>query len=342
MREAGLRRIVVGGESAGSRLDSWVAARTGISRSRVARLVREGQVLVNGVSRRKSEPVSEGDTVEIRLPEPRPSTLVAEAIPLSVAYEDEHLLVVDKAAGMVVHPAPGHPSGTLVNALLHHVGKLPLSGGERRPGIVHRLDRDTSGLLVVAKDVGTHGTLSEALRARRIRRIYLAASWGRLAVRHRRVEAPIGRDAGDRKRMAVRASGRRAVTRIRVRETWAAAELLDVALETGRTHQIRVHLSHIGHPVVGDAVYGAGRERGVDGPARGWARDLARRCPRQFLHAAKLGFDHPVTGEPMRFRSPLPPDLLAVASWARGDAPDASGGPTSQGSGRAVRAAGGA
>ena len=340
MREAGRRRIVVDGESAGSRLDSWVAARTGISRSRAARLVLEGRVLVNGVSRRKSEPVSEGDTVEVRLPGPRPSTLAAEPIPLNVVYEDEYLLVVDKAAGMVVHPAPGHPSGTLVNALLHHVGKLPPSGGDGRPGIVHRLDRDTSGLLVVARDVGTHGMLSEALRARRIRRIYLAASWGHLATRHRRVDAPIGRDAGDRKRMAVRASGRRAVTRIRVRESWRAAELLDVALETGRTHQIRVHLSHIGHPVVGDSVYGPGRERGMDGPARGWARELAGRCSRQFLHAARLGFDHPVTGEPMRFRSPLPPDLRAVAAWARGEAPDAPGEPQ-PGSGRAAPAAGG-
>ncbi len=335
MTDAGRRCIVVDGEGAGSRLDSWVAARTGISRSRAARLVLEGRVLVNGAARRKSEPVSEGDTVEVGLPEPRPSTLAAEPIPLNVVYEDDYLLVVDKAAGMVVHPAPGHRSGTLVNALLHHLGKLPPTGGDRRPGIVHRLDRDTSGLLVVARDVGTHSALSEALRARRIRRIYLAASWGHLPMRHMRVDAPVGRDAKDRKRMAVRASGRRAVTRIRVRESWTAAELLDVALETGRTHQIRVHLSHIGHPVVGDAAYGPGRERGMDGPARGWARELARRCPRQFLHAARLGFDHPVTGEPMRFRSPLPPDLRAVAAWARGEP---SGEPM-PGSGRAAPAA---
>ncbi len=327
MMERGRRCIVVDGESAGSRLDSWVAARLALSRSRSVRLIEEGRVLVNGVSRRKSEPVSEGDRIEVELPEPRAPTLEAEPIPLEIVYEDEYLLVVDKVAGMVVHPAPGHRSGTMVNALLHHVRALPASGGALRPGIVHRLDRYTSGLLVVAKHETTHRELSEALKARRIRRVYLAASWGHLTRRHLRVDEPIGRDPRDRKKMAVRESGRRAVTRIRVRESWRAAELLDVALETGRTHQIRVHLAHIGHPVVGDADYGAGRERGVGGPRRAWARELAERCPRQFLHAARLRFDHPVTGEPMGFHSRLPPDLATVAAWARGEEANGDGEP---------------
>ena len=325
--EHGRRCIVVDGEGAGSRLDSWVAARLALSRSRSARLIEEGCVLVNGAPRRKSESVSDGDRIEVELPELRAPSLEAEPIPLAIVYEDEYLLVVDKVAGMVVHPAPGHRSGTMVNALLHHVGALPRSGGALRPGIVHRLDRNTSGLLVVAKHERTHRELSEALRARRIRRVYLAASWGQFTRRHLSVDEPIGRDARQRKKMAVRESGRPAVTRIRVRESWRAAELLDVALETGRTHQIRVHLAHIGHPVVGDADYGAGRERGVGGPRRAWARELAARCARQFLHATRLGFDHPVTGEPMRFHSPLPPDLETVAAWARGEEATGDGQP---------------
>ena len=327
MTEPGRRSTVVDGEGAGSRLDSWVAAQLALSRSRAARLIEEGRVLVNGAPRRKSEVVSEGDRIEVGLPEPRAPTLQAEPIPLEIVYEDEHLLVVDKEAGMVVHPAPGHRSGTMANALLHHLRAFPPSGEGLRPGIVHRLDRDTSGLLVVAKEERTHWELSEALKARRIRRVYLAASWGHLSRRHLSVDEPIGRDARDRKKMAVRESGRRAVTRIRVRESWKAAELLDVALETGRTHQIRVHLAHIGHPVVGDAVYGAGRERGMGGLGRAWARELAEKCPRQFLHAARLGFDHPATGESMRFHSPLPPDLKTVAVWALGQEPDGGGQP---------------
>jgi len=182
---------------------------------------------------------------------------------------------------------------------------------------VHRLDRDTSGLMVVTKSEAAHQALSEALKRRRVRRIYRAAVWGHLAEPTLLVDAPIGRDPGERRRMAVIESGRRAVTRARVRERWRAAELLDVGLETGRTHQIRVHLTHVGHPVVGDPVYGAGWERGMGGRDRGWARDLARKLSRQFLHAAELAFDHPRTGERLRFRSPLPPDLAEAAAWAR-------------------------
>jgi len=309
-------QLVVDEEGAGTRLDSWLAAHTPLSRTRIAALVREGGVSLNGERPRKAEVVQAGDRIEVDLPEPKPSTVEAEDLPLEILYEDSHLLVVNKAAGMVVHPAPGHWSGTLVNALLHHVKDLSGIGGTLRPGIVHRLDRDTSGLLVVAKNDAAHQTLSAALKERQIRRLYIAASWGHLAESHMRIDAPIGRDPRNRLRMGVNEEGRRAVTRVRVRERWRSAELLDVALETGRTHQIRVHLAHIGHPLVGDALYGVGWERGMGSQDHGWAKALVRRTPRHFLHAARLSFEHPVSGETMTFRSDLPKDLAEAARWA--------------------------
>ncbi len=318
MTESDGVHFVVPPEASGERLDRFVAERTDLSRTQVARLVEEGAVLWNGERPRKSEPLAEGDRITVQVPEPKPVEALPEPIPLEILHEDEHLLVVNKAAGMVVHPAPGNYTGTLVNALLHHVTDLSGIGGALRPGIVHRLDRDTSGLLVVAKSDAAHRTLSAALKRREIRRLYQATAWGHLDEPHLKVDAPIGRDANDRKRMAVRRDGRRAVTHIRIRERWPAAELLDVGLETGRTHQIRVHLAHLGHPVVGDSLYGAGWERGMDGPVRGWARELARRVPRQFLHASRLAFQHPATGKTMRFEAPLPDDLATAAAWARG------------------------
>jgi 23S rRNA pseudouridine1911/1915/1917 synthase len=300
-----------------ARLDRFVAERLGLSRARVQRLVEDGHVTVDGSAARKSDRVAAGSRISVEIPAAVPVDIGPEDLPLDVVYEDRSVVVVNKAAGMVVHPAPGHRSGTLVNALLHHVRDLSGVGGRLRPGIVHRLDRDTSGLLVVAKDDQAHLALSDALRRRRVRRIYQAACWGHLPESPMTVDAPIGRDPRNRQQMAVVASGRRALTRARVRERWRRADLLDVALQTGRTHQIRVHLAHVGHPVVGDQVYGAGWERGMGGPDLRWARELARRTPRHFLHAAELAFDHPVTGEPMRFRAPLPPDLADVAAWAR-------------------------
>jgi 23S rRNA pseudouridine1911/1915/1917 synthase len=255
--------------------------------------------------------------VDVAVPPPEAVDIEREDLPISIVYQDEALLVVDKAAGMVVHPAPGHRSGTLVNALLWHVPDLAGVGGRRRPGIVHRLDRDTSGLLVVARTDEAHQGLSEALKARRVKRLYKAAAWGHLSEERMTIDAPIGRDPNDRKRMAVTAGGRRAVTRVRVRERWQSADLLDVALQTGRTHQIRVHLAHLGHPIVGDEVYGSGWERGLGGPTRRWVDELARRTQRHFLHAAELVFDHPITGERMRFRSELPPDLAQVKGRPR-------------------------
>jgi len=312
------QRLTVPEGGGGIRLDSWLAGEIELSRSRVAGLIGEGKVLLNGEVPRKGEVVQPGDRIEVTLPAPEPSHTEAEELPLDIVHEDRHLVVVNKAAGMVVHPSAGHAGGTLVNALLHHVRDLSGIGGTLRPGIVHRLDRDTSGLLVVAKDDTTHQALSLALRRREVRRIYLAAAWGHLPESHLRVQAPIGRDPRDRKRMGIIPEGRTAITHLRVRERWRSAELLDVGLETGRTHQIRVHLEHIGHPVVGDPVYGVGWYRGMGGTDRGWARELERRAGRQFLHAHILAFQHPVTGEALRFEAPLPSDLAALAEWARG------------------------
>ena len=309
-------RLTVGAEGA-DRLDRFVADRLELSRTRVQKLVADGLVTVDGREAKKSEELEPESVVEVRVPEPESVEIVAEDLPLDIVFEDDHLVVVDKAAGMVVHPAPGHRTGTMVNALLWHVSKLSGVGGRARPGIVHRLDKDTSGLLVVAKTDAAHRGLADALRARRVKRLYQAACWGHVDESPLTIEAPIGRDPNDRKRMAVVEDGRRAVTRVRVRERWLRVDLLDVALETGRTHQIRVHLAHIGHPVVGDETYGVGWERGLGGPTRRWVDELARRTPRQFLHATRLVFDHPVSGERMEIEAPLPPDLAGVAEWAR-------------------------
>jgi 23S rRNA pseudouridine1911/1915/1917 synthase len=308
--------LTAGEES--ERLDRFVAARLDLSRTRVQKLLVEGLVTVDDRPGKKSEMVEPGMVVTVRVPPAESVAIEPEDIPLDIVFEDDHLIVVNKGAGMVVHPAPGHRSGTLVNALLHHVPALEGVGGRARPGIVHRLDRDTSGLLVVAKTDRAHRVLSDALRARRVKRFYLAASWGHLSESPLVIEGPIGRDPRERKRMAVVEGGRDAMTRVEVRERWERADLLHVALKTGRTHQIRVHLAHIGHPVIGDPTYGVGWERGLGGPTRRWVDELTRRVPRQFLHAAELHFEHPESGEVVHFSAPLPEDLAGVAAWARG------------------------
>lgn len=300
----------------GQRLDTYIAGTTDLSRTRVGALLKEGHIRVDGVVPRKSHKTVVGERVTVRVPAPVAVDVVAEDLPLDIVYQDRELAVINKAAGMVVHPAPGHPRGTLVNALLHHIGDLSGIGGALRPGIVHRLDRDTSGLMVVAKSDLAHRSLSRDLKSRDVKRTYLAALWGTLPESPLVVDQPIGRDLKDRKKMAVVEDGRSAQTRFRHLEKWRAASLVEVDLRTGRTHQIRVHSAHIGHPVVGDHVYGANRDKGVSGPAQMWARELGRRAGRQFLHAHRLAFVHPATGEAVSFEAPLPADLAEVRAWA--------------------------
>jgi 23S rRNA pseudouridine1911/1915/1917 synthase len=310
-------RIVVTAADEAGRIDAFLAERLADhSRSRVSQLLGEGRVLVNGAVPRKSYRPVTGDVIEVVVPAAVSTDVAPESIPLHILHEDADLLVIDKPSGLVVHPAPGHRSGTLVNALLHHIRDLSGIGGVLRPGIVHRLDKDTSGLMLVAKNDLAHRGLSAALKQRLVRRTYIAAAWGHLAEEEIVVDAPIGRARSDRKRMAVMEGGRPSVTRLHRLERWPAADLLSVELESGRTHQIRVHLAHIGHPVVGDRTYGPKALRGISGPARAWAVELSRRVDRQFLHAAALRFDHPRTGEALRFESALPADLAAAAKWA--------------------------
>ncbi|HVD15593.1 MAG TPA: RluA family pseudouridine synthase [Actinomycetota bacterium] len=295
-------------DSAGRRLDEVLAGLAGVSRAVVARWVEDGRVLVDGRSRPKSHRLRGGETLAWDPPPAAPAGPPAPEAGLEpmVRYEDDQLLVVAKPAGLVVHPAPGHPAGTLVNALLGRAGTLSAAGGTDRPGIVHRLDRDTSGLLVVAKDDATHLALVRELAAHRIERRYLALAQGHLAAEAGRVDAPIGRHPRDRKRMAVVAGGRRAVTHWRVRERLPAADLVEASLETGRTHQIRVHLAHLRHPVAGDLTYGADPR-------------LAARLglDRPFLHAWRLALDHPADGRRIELTEPLPDDLEAALGRLR-------------------------
>jgi 23S rRNA pseudouridine1911/1915/1917 synthase len=303
-------------EAPRSRLDRHVAERLDISRSRAAALIAEGLVEVDGEAVAKSRAVKVGETVTVALPPKTPLEVGPEAIPLEILHEDDDLVVVEKPAGMVVHPAPGHPCGTLVNALLHHLGDLSSTGAPLRPGIVHRLDRDTSGLLVVARTDEAHRALAEAIAQRKVGRGYLAAAWGKLDEAEGTIDLPMGRDPRDRKRMAVVEDGRHAVTHYRRLERWSSAEYLAIRLETGRTHQVRVHLRALGHPVVGDPIYAPGWERGFVGAGGHWAEEFVRRCGRMFLHAARLVFNHPRTGERMSFTSPLPEPLRGAAQWA--------------------------
>jgi 23S rRNA pseudouridine1911/1915/1917 synthase len=301
-------------EPTGQRIDRYLADKLPLSRSQIAALIDAGRVCVADQTPKKSYVPERGDVIVVVVPPPEPMLAVAEEIPIDVVFEDEDFLVVNKPAGMVVHPAPGHPRGTLVNALLHHVGTLSAVGGARRPGIVHRLDKDTSGLIVVAKNETVHRRLAASLTRREIVRLYLAACWGHLQDETLRVEADVGRHQRDRKRMAVVPGARPAITEIERLERWRAADFLKIRLLTGRTHQIRVHLRHIGHPVVGDRQYAPGWERGLEGR---WPGELAERVKRQFLHAAELAFAHPVSGQPLRFSAPLPEDLARAAEWAR-------------------------
>lgn len=304
-------------EDVEERLDAWLAARMRQSRSQLAALITGERVTVDGAPVSKSYRPRAGDEIRVEVPPPPPVELAAEEIPVEVVYEDEHLVVVDKPHGMVVHPAPGHPTGTLVNALLGRYGELSPVGLPLRPGVVHRLDRDTSGLMIVARRAETHQALAAALARREVGRGYLAAVWGRFEPERATIDRPIGRHPKDRKRMAVIEGGRRAVTHVRRLERWPAADLLAIRLQTGRTHQIRVHVADLGHPVICDPIYGAGWERGMTGAGGQWALRFARRVERLFLHAARLSFVHPATGEELAFSSELPEPLAGALAWAR-------------------------
>jgi len=300
------------------RLDKFLADQLGLSRTQAARLVADKAVTVDGKPARASRVLTRGERVAVRFPadEP-PRTLKPAAIPLVVVYEDEYLAVIDKPAGLVVHPAPGHWDDTLVNALVAR-GTTLAGGAEGRPGVVHRLDRDTSGLMVVAKTDIAHRRLGAAIAARRVRRTYAALAWGHLDASPTVIEAPLARHPTDRKRMAVTSKGRPARTDAWVVGRFGVADLLRLELHTGRTHQIRVHLEHIGHPVVGDTIYAGGGSRRVSGAGRKEAEALERVTPRQALHAAGLAFRHPVTGAAMELRAEWPADLRESLRLAAG------------------------
>lgn len=305
------RRLVVEAEHEGLRLDSFLTALLpDQSRSQVQRLITEGHVRGPGASRRSTS-VHAGQVYEIDIPTPVPASPEAEPLPLRIIFQDADIVVLDKPAGMVVHPSAGHAAGTLVNALLHHVKDLSGVGGELRPGIVHRLDRGTSGVMVVAKNDRAHQELSRQFSSREVEKEYVALVWG-VVHAGRRIEEPIGRDPGHRQKMSTRARrARSAVTRVTFAHHFKGVSMLRVAIATGRTHQIRVHLSTIGHPIVGDPTYG--------GVHRRVARNLraVMRLERPFLHAERLAFSHPDDGRRVEFESPLPPDLQSVLDEIR-------------------------
>ena len=293
------RELTATTEQAGLRLDAFLAQDGALSRSQAAQLIASGYVRVDGKQAAKSCRLAGGERVSVDIPEVRDTAVTAQDIPLDVVYEDGDVIVVNKPKGLVVHPAPGHPDGTLVNALLHHCGdSLSGIGGEKRPGIVHRIDRDTSGLIIAAKNDAAHAALSAQLSDHSLSRTYECLVSGNMRQDSGTVDAPIGRSSSDRKKMAVVAGGRRAVTHWEVVARYPGVTHLRCRLETGRTHQIRVHMAHIGHPILGDTVYGAKK------PVPG----LTGQC----LHATGLRFVHPRTGETVELHCPLPEEFTRM------------------------------
>ena len=302
-----MNRISV--DRSGERFDRFLSEYCpDLSRSRIQALIGEGSATIDGKAVKPSTKVRRGQIVALRIPELKPSSLEPQHIPLSIVYEDGDLLVVDKAAGMTVHPAPGHPDGTLVNALLAHCPDLQGIAGTVRPGIVHRLDKDTSGLMVVAKNDRAHRGLSDQLKARAFTKEYTALTHGNVTPHEAIIDAPIGRSSANRQQMAVTEGGREAITRYRVIRYCPAHSLIEVRPTTGRTHQIRVHFAALDHPLVGDATYGKADSR----------------LNRHFLHASKLGFTHPSKGEYVEFTSSPSPELTAFLKSVCPDGTDAS------------------
>jgi 23S rRNA pseudouridine1911/1915/1917 synthase len=311
------RQFVFSRGRAPERLDRFLAeCLPELSRSQLKRLIDEGRVLLGGLSAKPASRLKGGEDLSVTLPEPTPTETVSEEIPLQVLYQDSQLIVIDKPAGMVVHPAPGHARGTLVNALLHHCRDLSGIGGELRPGIVHRLDKGTSGVMVATKTDAAHNHLARQFKAHTINRRYLALVHGLLTEERGTVDQAIGRHPTQRKKMSSAGrSGRRAVTHWRVLQRFEQDRLtlVELALETGRTHQIRVHFSEMQRPIVGDPVYGgSSRTRSLSDPA---LRRMVERLDRQALHARLLGFIHPESGDYLEFTSPLPEDMQSIIDY---------------------------
>ncbi len=318
-------RIVVPAGQKRERIDVYLTHQVeNATRNKVQKAIDDGLVLVNGHSVKPSQTLTPGDVIDITFARPPRSDAVAENIPLDIVFEDEYLLVVNKPAGMVTHPAHGHYTGTLVNALLHHCQSLSTANVGLRPGIVHRLDKDTSGLMVVAKNDVVHHHLAKQFSQRTIDREYWAIAWGKFksAIGGRgTVEATIGRSKSNRKKVVVLADGKHSLTEYEVMEQFDFLSLLRLKLKTGRTHQIRVHLTHIGHPVFGDPTYG-GRSHhwgGLDGKTAQQARNLLDMIPRQALHAKTIGFVHPKTNQHLKFESELPSDMKEILLKLRHD-----------------------
>lgn len=331
----GIRKVLTADESAQGRLDAWLTASLGeeFSRSRIKALIKDGAVLMNGAPLTDPQrKVRLGECFEITLPEPQDPAPKGEDIPLDVLYEDDDVIVISKPAGLVVHPAAGNWTGTLVNALIHHCGSsLSGIGGVRRPGIVHRLDKDTTGVMVVAKNDIAHRHLSQQFadhgRTTPLERAYRAIVWGRPRALTGTIDAPLGRSVGDRTKRAVKRENNEdadeAVTHYEVLERFrenpdatSLASMVECHLETGRTHQIRVHMAHIGHPLIGDTVYGAGFKTKAN-LLPDEARKIVNHFPRQALHAFLLRFEHPRSGKVMHFESPLPEDMEKLAAALR-------------------------
>lgn len=305
--------VIADGEC--ERLDSFLSRRcTERSRSHFGRLIREGMVLVNGRTMKPGYMVRVGDEIAVRLPEETPSTLSPLPMSLDILYEDEEILVLNKAAGVVVHPGAGHSDGTLVHGLLAHCPRLAVQGAPLRPGIVHRLDRDTSGAMVVAKTEPAYLNLIRQFKDHRVLKEYLTLVYGKFARPEGEVRTCLGRHPADRTRMAVSTKGgREAISLWHVEKTWEEVSFLKVVIKTGRTHQIRVHLSHLNHPVVGDETYGGGKRRAKQ-VGSGELRELLGSAARQMLHAWRLVFDHPVTGATLSLEAPLPADFTRMLS----------------------------
>jgi len=312
MNEGKIRSFAVNDDDAGIRIDMFLAEHSGLSRSRIKGFINNDCIVLNGESITKpSYQVTPGDHIVLSIPSVTESAFLPEKLPLDIIYRDEHIIVVNKPAGMVVHPGRGNVTGTLAGGLLYHCTSLAGVGDPSKPGIVHRLDKDTSGLLVAALNADAHTVLSQMVHDREVKRVYYAFVWGHPAPESGSIDAPLGRNPKNRIQQAVVQNGRHSVTHYSTLARYEFLTKLEVILETGRTHQIRVHTAHIGHHVFGDPVYG-GREnrlKGFSPEIRAKARFLLKSIERQALHAARLAFDHPITGKALAFEAPFPDDL---------------------------------